>query len=244
MDIYTRGLVILKHFPSFIGIFIPIGIFLLILIYIRYQDKVKKKSIKKLVTENNFNFEDIYSLLDFFGGRIDEIFLGFKQVDLTNTSIGLFLKGWNRKVGYVFSVPFNNNKIFFFDYAYDKSFSWKISSTHILSVAMFKSNNSVSPFYLRPEKFIDKIVAFAGYDDMDFENKPLFSKKYYLKSKDEIAARNLFSDTVIEFFENHPGYYAESNNNIIAIYKYSLLDTQNYLTFINDVKNILNLMKV
>mgnify|MGYP001026416554 CR=1 FL=1 len=59
-----------------------------------------------------------------------------------------------------------------------------------------------------------------------------------------MGIRNLFNNTLIEFFELNPNFYVESNNNVIAVYKYLLFDEDNYLKFIDDVKNIFNLMKL
>ena len=238
MEMNNIGFKLIEYIP-----FIIVGVFVLILFYSRYKDKKRKEGINQLITECGFNFEDVNSLLNSFGGDISNGFFRGEEINLSKTSIDFFSKGHSRKANNIFSVPYNNGKIFFFDYKYTVG-SGKNSTTYFLVASLFRSSNSIAPFRLRPENFFDKVTALVGYNDIDFEHRPLFSKKYYLKSNDEIGVRNLFNDMLIEFFESNLNFYAESNNNIMAIYKYSLLDTQNYLTFIDDVKNILTLMKV
>lgn len=52
---------------------------------------------------------------------------------------------------------------------------------------------------VRPEHFFDKIGAFFGFDDVDFESAE-FSRKYHVKAEDRKLAYDVFHPKMIEFF--------------------------------------------
>jgi len=226
---------IFRYFPHII-----FTIILFTVIYLYYRERKRDKDINEFINKNGFTPESTELIISFLGGGVRNFLLGWQV--FFGKDLKIFNIGHAKRVRNGFSVNFNNSKIYFFDYNYTVG-GGKSSTTYSLTIAVFKSANNIPQFHLRPEGFLDKISELFGYNDIDFEHRPLFSKKYYLKSNDEIGVRNLFNDMLIEFFESNPNFYAESNNNIIAIYKYSLLDPKNYSSFIDDVKNILTLMK-
>jgi len=52
---------------------------------------------------------------------------------------------------------------------------------------------------VREEGFLDKIGAFVGFDDIDFESSE-FSKRFHVKCSDRRAAFDLFDPRMIEYF--------------------------------------------
>lgn len=52
---------------------------------------------------------------------------------------------------------------------------------------------------VRPEHFLDKVGAFFGFDDVDFESEE-FSRKYHVKAEDRKLAYDVFHPRMIEFF--------------------------------------------
>jgi len=53
--------------------------------------------------------------------------------------------------------------------------------------------------YFRRERFEDKVSAFFGYNDLDFENQE-FSDKYYVKANPDKFGYDFFNPRMIEFF--------------------------------------------
>jgi hypothetical protein len=215
----------------------------------------RERMIKKLVMNNGFNFENVEDFLTFFGCKTESGKIWTSkpknitlkpysgEINLENTNISLFSRGDRRIVEYIFSVPFKNNKIFFFDYEYSVSVGTRTTSVYCVNVALFKSNNDIPSFYLKPESFFDQIPNLFGYNDIDFPHRPIFSKKYYLKSDDETKVRYFFNDTLLAFLESTPNLYIESKNNLIAIYHNIFSREDEYLNFIENVKNILNFLR-
>jgi hypothetical protein len=52
---------------------------------------------------------------------------------------------------------------------------------------------------VRPEHFFDKVGAFFGFDDINFESEE-FSRKYHVKAEDRKLAYDVFHPKMIEFF--------------------------------------------
>jgi len=93
--------------------FIIIGTVLLIIFYGNYMNKKRKEGLNKLITDSGFNFEDVNSLIDSFGGNITSSFFRGDEINLSNTSIDIFSKGHSPKVDNIFSVNYNNGKNIF-----------------------------------------------------------------------------------------------------------------------------------
>lgn len=51
-------------------------------------------------------------------------------------------------------------------------------------------------FRLRPEGVMDKVAAFAGFDDIDFDDAPEFSAAIHLSGESPDAVRDLFTQDV------------------------------------------------
>jgi len=68
------------------------------------------------------------------------------------------------------------------------------------------------------DKIFDRVLAFSGQKDIDFELFTDFSKKFLLKARDEKSVRQLFTKDLIRFFENED------------IFKYLRLANANELT--------------
>ena len=58
-------------------------------------------------------------------------------------------------------------------------------------------------FCLRPEHLWDKLANFAGYEDINFDRFPAFSKGYRLLSNQVDDIRSLFQPNLIKFYENN-----------------------------------------
>ncbi|BDS15212.1 SulP family inorganic anion transporter [Aureispira anguillae] len=80
------------------------------------------------------------------------------------------------------------------------------------------------------DKMFDRIKAFTGYKDIDFELFPEFSKKFLLEGIDEKAIRAFFTPDLILFLEKHEIYHIESNGEALLIFKYRRLAKTNEMT--------------
>jgi len=74
-------------------------------------------------------------------------------------------------------------------------------------------------FELRPEHFGHKIAGAFGYQDIDFEMNPGFSKSYLLRGPEEPAVRALFQGAALQFFESEKGWSVEGAGDWLAVYR-------------------------
>src|SRR5437762_11335325 len=81
-----------------------------------------------------------------------------------------------------------------FDYTYVTG-SGKNSTTHDQSVMYLEpANLSLPNFSLRPEGIMSKILSAFGHQDIDFGQRPEFSRQYVLRGPDDMAIRQTFND--------------------------------------------------
>ena len=89
------------------------------------------------------------------------------------------------------------------------------------------------------EKIFDRVMAFTGYKDIDFEMYPNFSKKFLIMGNNESEIRSFFTDEIIRFFENHQIYHLESNGEGLVIFdKIKLARTDETIAFIDYGKEL------
>ncbi|PSB59506.1 hypothetical protein C7B77_00490 [Chamaesiphon polymorphus CCALA 037] len=68
-------------------------------------------------------------------------------------------------------------------------------------LVFYDESLDVPGFSLRPEHIWDKLANFAGYEDINFDRFPAFSKGYRLLSNQVEDVRNLFQPNLIKFYE-------------------------------------------
>ena len=131
----------------------------------------------------------------------------------------------------------------------DLNISWEISDitfnegqaftaeTLNTTIMILKLNQKIPIFSMEKEgvlgKIFDKVMAFTGYKDIDFEMYPDFSNKFLLKGNNESEIRSFFKDEIIRFFENNHIYHLESNGESLIIFdKIKLARTDETIAFI------------
>ena len=68
------------------------------------------------------------------------------------------------------------------------------------------------------DRFFDRVMAFSGYQDIDFKLYPEFSKKILLMGENEIEIRSFFNEDVIRFFEKEAVQHIECNGEAMLIF--------------------------
>ncbi len=123
---------------------------------------------------------------------------------------------------------------YLFDYTYTVS-TGKTHITYEQTVFFVNSKKLGLPeFILKPERFLNRIAAFLGWDDINFEMYPEFSNKYYLKGEDEHYIRYHFDDKVLRFFSNNQGWSVEAVNYFLIFYSHNvIIPAENIATFYN-----------
>ncbi len=101
-------------------------------------------------------------------------------------------------------------QVMIFDWHYVVG-SGKNAQNCVITVVAIQSAELRLPLWLcRPESVFDWFGLTFDGRDIDFEDHPVFSKKYHLHGNNEARLRRLFDTDVCTFFEEHPNSYAEA----------------------------------
>src|ERR1041384_1632078 len=137
--------------------------------------------------------------------------------DLSN--FPLFNQGYSRKIKNLMYGQAQGVKAAAFDYQYTVG-SGKSSHTYFQSVVYLEPANLNLPFFsLRPENFFHKMLSAFGYQDIDFGQRPEFSKHYLPRGEDENSIRQTFNDRVLTFYESYPGTCTDAGANQIFVFR-------------------------
>lgn len=165
------------------------------------------------------------------------------EIDSNPKGLNGFLFFESKTVNYsVNSLRNQNNRFSVFDLYYSEgAFITKedLKSTFVL----FESPVALPVFVLDKEDFRTALYQLAGFNDINFDQHPDFSKRFHLSGNDTQAIRKLFSSEIIYFFERHPLFHIESNGKKILIKGKdrlsSLQEVKIMLTFAQDLSHLL-----
>lgn len=121
------------------------------------------------------------------------------------------------------------------------------AETFNTTLMVLKLNKKIPVFTMEKEgvfeKIFDRVMAFTGYKDIDFEMYPDFSEKFLIMGNQASEIRSFFTDEIIRFFENHQIYHLESNGEALVIFdKIKLARTDETIAFINYGKELATLL--
>ena len=118
------------------------------------------------------------------------------------------------------------------------------STTHYQTVMLFESQElRFADFELRPEHLFHKIGGAFGYQDIDFDDSPEFSKQYLLRGPDEGAVRDLFDRPARNYLENQKKVSAEGAGGRLVFYRMGKrVKPEELRDFIKDGVQLLTLM--
>lgn len=85
------------------------------------------------------------------------------------------------------------------------------------SMLFIKLDKEIPEFTLDREGIFEYIYHFTGFKDIDIENHPDFSKRFYLSGKNQEKIKELFTDELILFFESNAYYHIEGSKNGLLI---------------------------
>ena len=170
----------------------------------------------------------------------------YKPVELGLAGMNLFKRGRSQKINNLMRGDFADTDCMLFDYRYTTG-SGKNSTTHNQTVVAFRiAGASLPQFTCKPEHFFHKFADMFGYEDIDFDEYPRFSKAYRLNGDDEAAVRNIFNVSVIELLEtaiDGRPWSVDGAGEWLVIYRAGMrVKTEDCSQFILDCTTLLNAM--
>lgn len=155
----------------------------------------------------------------------------------------LFNHGHGKQIRNMMYGEASGIKAAVFDYIYVTG-SGKHRQTHHQSVVYLEPPDLTVPYFsLRPEGFLHKIFQAFGYQDIDFGQRPEFSRQYILRGQDEPAIRQTFTDGLLSFYESYPDTCTDGGGNQLFVfrggYRFQPQEIQSYVGLGLKVLNLL-----
>jgi hypothetical protein len=133
--------------------------------------------------------------------------------------IPLFNHGHGKKARRLMTGKLADRPCRILDYQYTTG-SGKSAHVHMQTVVMLEQAGERLPdFTLSPENVLHRLAGIFGYQDIDFESYPDFSKHYLLRGKDEAAIRKAFGPDVLALMGGTTGWTVESCNGHLVVYR-------------------------
>jgi hypothetical protein len=147
---------------------------------------------------------------------------GDETVMSEHAAFHLFSQGRSRKIRNLIRGAVRDLNTSIFDYQYTVG-AGKHQQTHSQTVISLQlQGRNLPAFTMRPENVFHKLGSMMGYQDIDFESNPVFSKKYLLRGRDDAAIRSIFTSRVLMFFESEPGLCVEADGRKLIVYRHSV----------------------
>lgn len=116
----------------------------------------------------------------------------------------LFTRGHGRKLRNLMTSPQGDPRAVVFDYTFTTG-AGKSRQTHRQTVFYATSDRLDLPaFSIRPENVLHRIGELVGFQDIDIEGRPEFSRLFLLRGEQEAAIRACLPDAMLELMEQRP----------------------------------------
>ncbi len=167
-----------------------------------------------------------------FSSRADRSF------DRRYPEFGCLSRGHSRSAYNIASGPWNGRSLDAFDYRYVTGHG-KNRSTHTFSALILESSVPLHPLHIRAETAFDKMTAFFGVEDIDFESAQ-FSKEFYVKSPDKKWAYDVLHQRTIEFLLSKPKFSIQFSRQYVICWRNRRFNRQVREEAISVVEGILD----
>jgi hypothetical protein len=131
----------------------------------------------------------------------------------------LFSQGHGKRIVNLMQGEANDIALKIFDYKYTTGGGKNAQHWTQTVISFWSPALDLPAFSLRPETIFHKIGALFGYQDINFETHPDFSKCYLLRGKQEEAIRALFREEVLLYYEEHRGLSTEGSGPQLVFYR-------------------------
>ena len=213
-----------------------IPIFVCFFGFIFYMGRLRAKKRTKAMRAIAESLE-----MEFVAEKCDPNTLGLDGIDL-------FEKGRSRQVLNLIKGTFEDTNAFIFDYHYVTG-GGKNSAHHSQTVIAYeicsKDGFQLPQFTCKPERFYHRFAAMFGFEDIDFEQYPEFSKAYRLKGENEDSVRKIFNETVIRQLEAEieQRWNVDGSGKLLVIHKNDrIIKPEDCPQFLLDCTTLLNAM--
>jgi len=194
--------------------------------------KKRKKEMRQLAEEMNFSFDGEFTNDD------DPLIRSLSH-------LALFREGSTQGAWNVMRAQADDVAITILDHRFGSG-TGKSRKVSEQTVIVFQSDLLRLPaFTLRRQDLGHTLsTALLGYEDVDFADHPVFSKRYHLHGSDEESIRERFSDNVLTYFEQHENLVADGSGDSLLVCKLrKTVAVKDMKAFLEDGYEVFNLFK-
>jgi hypothetical protein len=131
----------------------------------------------------------------------------------------LFGRGHSKRVKNVMSGRLGDSDVVVFDYQYTTGGGKHQQTTHQTVVLFPGAKRSLPDLRMAPENALYRIAEAFGYQDIDFESSPEFSRRYLVQGPDEAAIRAALYPGATSYFAEREGWTVEVRSATVGIYR-------------------------
>ena len=110
----------------------------------------------------------------------------------------VFSASTDGRIGTIIHGSREGVEIKIFDYKY-KETKGLFKRRRKTTLVLFEMNYNFPFFFMRRERFSDKLAAIVGHDDIDFSSNKKFSSKFYVKAAEPKFAEDLMTPDMMDF---------------------------------------------
>lgn len=133
--------------------------------------------------------------------------------------VPLFARGHSQRVTNLMTGRFDGQQVAVFDYQFTVG-SGKNQRTTLQTVVVLPSaKRSLPDLQMAPENPVTRFAEALGYQDIDIESSPEFSRRYIVRGTDEAAIRAALHPGATSYFAQHEGWTVEAQSGTVGIYR-------------------------
>jgi len=133
--------------------------------------------------------------------------------------VQLFARGHSKQVTNLMRGRLGDQQVAVFDYRYTIG-SGKSQRTDMQTVVLLPSAKNFLPdLQMVPENPLSRLWESFGYQDIDIESSPEFSRRYIVRGADEAAIRAALYPGATSYFAEHEGWTVEVQSGTVGIYR-------------------------
>ena len=121
--------------------------------------------------------------------------------------------------------------------------SGKSSRTVPFTVAQVRTTTALPVCTVQPETFLSKIAQVVGYEDIDFDHDPEFSKQFVVRGPEPSRITGMLTTELREFFKAYPDLSFESGPDGFIWYVNGLVKIEQYDGFLSRVEQLATLVE-
>ena len=167
---------------------------------------IQSKQVNKVLTKRQKSIEAISRKMNW---KYD----AFSEQEMKELSTFGYFK--NRRINRISNL-LSNEDCTIFDVQFSEG---EMIAKQVIKVTMLhiQTNKDIPFFTLDKEGIFEYLLDFTGYKNIDIDNHPDFSKRFYLSGKNQEKIRTFFTDELVLFLESNRQYHIEASENGLLI---------------------------